>query len=285
VVRLDTLYLSTDVELIREPKFDGFSGCIGAIDGTLINVHIPVAEQQPWRSRKGPPAQNVFAAVLFDTRFAYVLAGAEGSMHDNKLLAEALDRSFVLPEARIFLADAGFGQRRGLILPFPETRYHLQEWARGGRAPETPEELFNLRHSRIRNVVERTFGIVKRKWKILRSAAPEYSLNSQIDIVYALCGLWNFLVLDGVEPAEVDEVEISMLSATQKETLERARQRALTSIGTKSSAAIRRQITDYLWPRYLLRPPYEPSELSAINSINSDESQRGSYPSSSKANI
>ncbi|KAK6843921.1 hypothetical protein PG987_004781 [Apiospora arundinis] len=251
----DPLYISPDVELVRKHRFDGFSGCIGAIDGTLIDVHLPESQQQAWRSRKGPPAQNVFCAVLFNTAFAYVLAGAEGSMHDNRLLAEALDRSFFLPEGRIFLADAGFGQRRGIILPFPETRYHLQEWKRGNHAPSTPEELYNLRHSRIRNVVERTFGIVKRKWKILRSSPPEYDLNTQIDIIYAVCGLWNFLIFDGVEPGEAAKLEVSSLTQREKATLEESRRRVSQSIGIKSASAIRRDITNYIWPRYLLRPP------------------------------
>ena len=87
--------------------------------------------------------------------FTYVLAGADGSMQDNRLFSEALERSFYLPAARFYVTDAGYRQRPGIALPFPGARYHLKEWAEGRRRPQTKEELFNLRHARVRNVVER----------------------------------------------------------------------------------------------------------------------------------
>ena len=42
--------------------------------------------------RKHSTTQNVLAAVDFDLRFTYVLAGWEGSAHDALILADALQR-------------------------------------------------------------------------------------------------------------------------------------------------------------------------------------------------
>ena len=42
--------------------------------------------------RKHTTTQNVLAAVDFDMRFTYVLAGWEGSTHDARILADALER-------------------------------------------------------------------------------------------------------------------------------------------------------------------------------------------------
>jgi len=42
--------------------------------------------------RKNAPTQNVLAAVSFDLKFTYVLAGWEGSAHDATILADALQR-------------------------------------------------------------------------------------------------------------------------------------------------------------------------------------------------
>jgi hypothetical protein len=39
----------------------------------------------------------------------------------------------------------------------------LKEWASSEQHPQTPKELYNLRHSHARNVVERTFGLFKKK--------------------------------------------------------------------------------------------------------------------------
>jgi hypothetical protein len=43
----------------------------------------------------------------------------------------------------------------------------------------------------LRNVIERIFGVLKRKFKILKTA-PEYSIEVQGDLVLALTGLHNF---------------------------------------------------------------------------------------------
>ena len=48
--------------------------------------------QAVFRGRKHYPTQNVLAAVGFDLKFTYVLAGWEGLAHDTTILADALDR-------------------------------------------------------------------------------------------------------------------------------------------------------------------------------------------------
>jgi hypothetical protein len=45
------------------------------------------------RGRKNSPTQNVMAAVSFDLKFTYVLAGWEGSAHDALILADVIQRN------------------------------------------------------------------------------------------------------------------------------------------------------------------------------------------------
>ena len=45
-----------------------------------------------FRGRKKYTTQNVMAAVDFDLRFTYVLAGWEGTTHDALVLRDALER-------------------------------------------------------------------------------------------------------------------------------------------------------------------------------------------------
>ena len=47
--------------------------------------------QAIFRGRKHTITQNVLAAVDFDLRFTYVLAGWEGSAHDALILSDALE--------------------------------------------------------------------------------------------------------------------------------------------------------------------------------------------------
>jgi hypothetical protein len=76
-----------------------------------------------------------------------------------------------------------------------------------GQTPENAKELFNLRHSSLRNVIERIFGVVKRKFKILDVAA-EYSIQTQIHIALAVLGLANFITMyEGISAEELDAAE------------------------------------------------------------------------------
>jgi hypothetical protein len=58
--------------------------------------------------------------------------------------------------------------------------------------PQNKEELFNLRHSSARNAIERIFGVLKRRFRILL-LAPEYSLEVQARIPAALAAVHNFI--------------------------------------------------------------------------------------------
>jgi hypothetical protein len=58
--------------------------------------------------------------------------------------------------------------------------------------PKSKEELFNLRHSSARNVIERIFGVLKRRFRILL-LAPAYNLDVQARIPAALSAIHNFI--------------------------------------------------------------------------------------------
>ena len=110
-----------------DPKAKYFAGCIGAIDGTHIHARIPVKDQPQWRNQKGWISQNIFAAVRFDGSFSYILAGGEGSMHDARLLNFARQKGFRIPEDRYYIGDAGFNPAPGIVVPFEQTKYHIQD--------------------------------------------------------------------------------------------------------------------------------------------------------------
>ena len=57
-----------------------------------------------------------------------------------------------------YLVDAGFKNCGGFLARYRGQHYHLQEWT---TPPTTKEELFNMKHSSVRNVIERTFGLLK----------------------------------------------------------------------------------------------------------------------------
>ncbi|PPD88692.1 hypothetical protein GOBAR_DD14370 [Gossypium barbadense] len=167
---------STPSEIRNNPRFyPYFKDCIGALDGTHIRASVPLSMQGRFRSRKGGTTQNVLAAITFDLKFSYVLAGWEGSAHDFRILSDALSRprGLRILEGKYYLADAGYGIQIG--------------W------PENAKELFNLRHSSIRITVERVFGILKKRFRVL-DAEPFWNFQTQVDIVLACCIIHNHIM-------------------------------------------------------------------------------------------
>ena len=56
-----------------------------------------------------------------------------------------------------------------------------------------PKELFNTRHSQLRNVVERSFSVLKQRFAYLKGPVPYSYMQTQINVVIACCALHNFL--------------------------------------------------------------------------------------------
>ncbi|KAL5568944.1 hypothetical protein UlMin_025519 [Ulmus minor] len=152
---------------------------VGAIDGTHIPCIVEANLQAAYRNRKGFTSQNVLAVVDFDMKFMYVVAGWEGSVHDSRVLRDAMsDPTFSFPTPpgeKYFLVDSGYANRRGFLAPYRGTNYHLHDRRRLGG--DRKKELFNYRHVSLRNAVERTFRIWKSRFRILRGV-PHYPLRT-----------------------------------------------------------------------------------------------------------
>jgi hypothetical protein len=79
-----------------------------------------------------------------------------------------------------------------LTPPYRGVRYHLKEWKHSNAKPQNKEELFNLRHASLRNVVERAFGIVKKRFSVLQNMGS-FDLQIQNQIVYCCCMIHNYI--------------------------------------------------------------------------------------------
>ncbi|KAH0706410.1 hypothetical protein KY285_010912 [Solanum tuberosum] len=138
--------------------------CIGALDGTHVKAKLPQGQQIPYIGRKG----------------------WEGATHDSRIFGEALRRSelnFPHPLGnKYYLVDAAYAHMKGYMAPYKgdNVRYHLPDFRRGAtrqlREPRGHIEKFNYMHSSCRNIVERTFGVWKARWSILRDM-PYYNVD------------------------------------------------------------------------------------------------------------
>jgi len=87
--------------------------------------------------------------------------------------------------------------------PFCGVRYHLNQW--GSNPVQNEKELFNLRHSSLRVTVERAFGSLKRRFKILDDTTPFFPFPTQVNIVIACCILHNWVISQGIDRFIVPE--------------------------------------------------------------------------------
>ncbi|XP_035841417.1 uncharacterized protein LOC110919634 [Helianthus annuus] len=184
-----------------------FKDCIGAIDGTHVKASVREHEQAKYIGRKGYATQNIMAACDFNMCFTFAWAGWEGTAHDTRIFLEALRKpevKFPRPTGdKYYVVDAGYPNTRGYLAPYKgnDVRYHIPDFRRGQtaaqRAPKGLKETFNYYHSSLRNVIERTFGVWKARWAILKDMHVNYSYETQVDIVIASMAIHNYIRMKG----------------------------------------------------------------------------------------
>ncbi|KAF2316316.1 hypothetical protein GH714_041657 [Hevea brasiliensis] len=175
----DPTFSNIPPEILNDDRYmPHFKDCIGAIDGTHVSACVQEENLIRFIGRKGVPTQNIMAACSFDMQFTFVMAGWEGTAHDGRLFQK-------------ILCSGCWISTDGYLAPYKGTRYHLPDFQRGGR-PRGLKENFNRWHSSLRCCIERTFGVWKARWKILRTMPP-YSFYVQRDIVVVCMALHNYI--------------------------------------------------------------------------------------------
>ena len=89
------------------------------------------------------------------------------------------------------MVDAGYPQMSGYLGPYKGERYHLPDFQRCS-SPRGTKEIFNHRHSSLRCTIERTFVVLKNRWRMLQQM-HSFPLEKQVKIVIASMALRNFI--------------------------------------------------------------------------------------------
>jgi DDE superfamily endonuclease len=82
--------------------------------------------------------------------------------------------------------------RPGFLLPYRGMRYHRKDFSQSN-PPANAKELFNLRHSSLRSIIECTFGILKQRFRIL-DCYNHFPYRTQVVLVLVCCLLHNFIM-------------------------------------------------------------------------------------------
>ena len=256
----DYIHTPRTQELHRIPDqlMDGkywhfFSGFVGAMDGVHVCVKVKPELQGMYWNRHDRTSFNIMAICDLNMLFTYVWNGAPESCHDTVVLtmAQNNDPEFPLPPAdKYYVVDSGYPNKQGFLAPYKSSRnmvvrYHMSQFE-NAPPPRNKHEFFNRWHASLCSVIKRTFGVWKKKWRILCDF-PRYNIEVQKRVVVATMDLHNFIRISNfidddfaetLGPSPTDNVDLEH-NSNDMETI-------VTPEGD-AMANIREQIANTLW--------------------------------------
>lgn len=183
----------------------GYPMCLGSIDGTHIAIQPPYGEETDYFNYKKFHSVIALAVVNSNLKFTYLNVGAPGrcndaSVYNRSTLAEII-RNPIYSQHRLtigqidiqahLVGDSAFPLSQHLMKPFPERLPMPQN-----------QSIFNYRLSYCRCTVERAFGHLKNRFRLLHKKL-EFDLDHIKLIIKAAFILHNICV-DARDSVEIE---------------------------------------------------------------------------------
>nr|XP_049465483.1 putative nuclease HARBI1 [Anopheles coluzzii] len=168
-------------------------GVVMCIDGTHIRIVAPHDNSIYYFNRKGFYSLN--ALMICDHRqiIRFVDARFGGSDHDSYIYNSSPISSYFEEKwrngDRMFklLGDSAYPSKPWLIKP------------RRNAEPNSPDSLFNEQHAKARSIIERTFGLLKARFRCLNGERLlHYTPTKCVRIINVCCMLHNLLIMHGI---------------------------------------------------------------------------------------
>lgn len=174
-----------------------FPYVIGVIDCTHVCISKPHQFGDDYVNRKGRITMNVQATCDSSETFTSADVRWPGSVHDSRILKNSLLYAHMnrIDSDAVILGDEGYGINRWLMVPYKTTN-------------TVSERTFNRLFTKERVIIERCFGILKRRFPIL-------AYKVRLDIKYApsiivccliLHNVAKYLKDDDIPGDQIDEV-------------------------------------------------------------------------------
>ncbi|CAI6359257.1 unnamed protein product [Macrosiphum euphorbiae] len=178
-------------------KIARFPRAIGAIDCTHIRIQSPGGHNAEYfRNRKGYFSLNVQTVVSPDLKIMDIVARWPGSCHDQTIFKNSNIYSQLVNGKwgnSLIVADSGYKNTSHIVTPFINPRGNI-------------EELYNESIIRTRNPVERTYGVLKRRFPIL-SLGLRLKLTTSQAIIVA-CSILHNIACDNNDLEAPDLIDI-----------------------------------------------------------------------------
>jgi hypothetical protein len=98
---------------------------------------------------------------------------------------------FISCAGKHYLVDSGYPTFVGFLGPYKNEKYHLPDFRRASGARGS-KEIFNYHHSSLRCTVERTIGVWKKRFQMLKNMRS-YPVDIQTKIIIVSMAVRNFI--------------------------------------------------------------------------------------------
>ncbi|XP_066592786.1 putative nuclease HARBI1 [Prorops nasuta] len=178
---------------------DNFPGVVGAIDGCHIPISAPSDNPNSYINRKGFYSMVLQGICNHRMKFIDVFAGFCGSVHDSRVwnrseIKQLIDRNVGLyfPQNTHIIGDSAYPLSTYLLTPYKDNG-HLNQIQMN----------YNRKLSKTRIIIERTFGVLKGRFRKLHFV---YMYNSDMIplLILASCILHNICIDHEDDPFDVD---------------------------------------------------------------------------------
>jgi len=211
-------------------KIAAFPNVLGCVDGTQIPILSPRINENVYVCRKGFHSLNVQAVCDAQLCFTNIVAKYPGSAHDSFIWRNSAVYRYLEQHAaehqRWLLGDSGYPLSSFLLTPIPTPTIQA-------------ETTYNKKHSQTRNTVERSFGLLKMRFRCLHSTGgclqspPERCAQ----IITACAVLHNMCIVHAV-PVPNDNSQLQDDDTNEDEQV------APGNIENNTGAVIRRKLID-----------------------------------------
>ncbi|XP_050338514.1 putative nuclease HARBI1 [Bactrocera neohumeralis] len=181
------LSMDDSEKLISRNHFFGkykIPGIVGCIDGTHIKIIKPPDNEHLYFNRKGYFSINAMIICDNDMQIRAVDARYPGSSHDAFIWGMSHAKQYFRTQYESgqrslrLLGDCGYGIEPFLLTPYRDPQFNSMEYK------------FNIAHTAARNIVERTIGVLKSRFRCLMSTL-HYRPEKVVKIVNVCCALHN----------------------------------------------------------------------------------------------
>jgi len=204
-----------------------FNNCVGCIDGLLIWTEKPMERELEltkcgsksfFCGRKSKFGLNLQGVCNSDGKFTavWILHPAASSDYISLIQSQFYEKistpGFLAPGLVVF-GDNAYVLTDFMVTPYKNVR-------------AGPKDDYNFYHSQLRVTIERAFGMLVRRWSILRHPlASQMGVKKQIALTMSLCSLHNYVTkntddfaVSGVEDVGGEESGLNEQIAVDEET-------------------------------------------------------------------